>query len=191
MAAASPLPLRPGRTHQHPPLSHWGSGTRTVPKAPGSPRPSTTCLLELSARVRAQVARLSRPPTPRRLLAGKKGRPLSGLPGSERPLALAGPPPLSGASRRVPGFPAIPLPGVGARRGRRPGSPEDTSPQRPAGVCDPPEVALQDCGHFLFILWDSVVSAVALCLEFPVRRFGWGAAGTPARSAESRFPPRS
>lgn len=114
MAAASPLAPRPGRTHQHPPLSHWGSGSRTVPKAPGSPSPSAACLLELSTRVRAQVARLSRPPTPRPALRREEGKATLGSAGVRAP---ARPRWASAAVRGVPEssrLPRHPPPGCGS-----------------------------------------------------------------------------
>ena len=107
VAAASPLPLQPGCKRQRPiqPPRGGGGGSccRTVPKALRSRSPSDTCLLEFSALLGAQVARLSRPraPVAASSPAGLEGC-AGGRQGSDRPAAR--PRWVSAVAQGVPSF---------------------------------------------------------------------------------------
>ena len=105
VAAASPLPLRPGPRIKAPDSRH---GPRGPPPKRHEPQ-------ERAAGVGAQGSRLSRPRTPRRLLARRGNAALvSGRPGASR----------GGSAARPPWQPRQPggKPGGGGRRRLRPGS---------------------------------------------------------------------
>lgn len=186
VAAASPLPLRPGW------MSHLALGSPTLPKATRAYRPSATWALQLSPRASSSRCRVF---SALRRQAAAKDELLAG-PFRLRPGApgLAGVPPGCGSTEwgqtRHPA--TEPRPGSRTRPGRGPGD-ASLSPTPPPA---PPEVAPRDSRHF-FLLWSSWGPAVAFVSRLNVLGLGKGmvpelgprAPTDPAEESHSGFHP--